>query len=913
MLLRAVPERAIGALFGGDGIGVLLSTHLAGLERPINAKSSDFQKKMSALRVALRRAIRDDVDRRTGERHRLNEVESVAERLCPPTFLSKGIFPALDAAFLETMEWSSDTTVCFKEEHVQRYAELVSELDPTVLVAWSITDKTWTPKKLRETVGNLTTLYVRQRYFGRPLADNHTHLNGIVDDEVVLAELILLHRVPEPEKEPAPAKAADQKAASPPPLIDIRLRRVRRLLKALIGLWKDTNGDEAKAPAEHESRLAAACVEDTNAVMDQAVVDWPTEEQGIVAEEATLNNRWLLRQLASAVVDHKMHQAWTWLFILLWRSYRSDACTETIRAVILLFIAEVMAFRRQLIMHGNGLRRFTTGYAFAPLRGKAMKREGWQDLSYRDAVHRTFASKEDKAEIKISAVHFEDVAKVTADFARTANERLQFLSGDETGAGDAGISSLDHWHFCLHFNRSGNSKSARRTALWKEAGTLKKTLGSSDKWNFGFLLRAGGAAPSASHHPAEFVRGLDVAGDETAWPIEVFAPMLRWVRAREKRKDLMEEICVPPKPLHLSVHAGEDYAHPLSGLRHVDETVVFCGMKEGDRLGHALALGIAPGDWLDRHGTVVMPVDEHVDNLVWAWHEAGKLASRPGLAWVSRVRSRLAERIGRFVQHVSWRADNPQPFKPACKALYEAWELRLNCPTLVLPSTNTEPVDRERLKLGAPDYQVLSKSVDGADPSSAVGLYMMRAKHEEDALKLSGKPIVTVRLAKPRHGHSTRAQRSLEKASAPDKANQMHDHDDAEDLQLMLALQDACLERYAKLGVSIEANPSSNVYIGQIETHSDHPIFRWAPPDEADLAKGAKFNLFSLRETQIAVTINTDDQGIIPTTLRMEYHLMHEAALERGYSEHLANHWIDRLQAIGSKHFQAAHWRKYED
>ncbi len=911
MLLRAVPERAIGALLGGDEVGVILSTHLASLKRPIDTKSPDFQRKMSDVRIDLRRAIRHDVDRRTGERHRLNEIESMAERLCPSTFLSKGVFPALDAAFLEIMEWR-DSTVCFKEEHVQRYAELISELDPTVLVAWTIAKKKSTQTELRKTVDSLTTLYVGPRYFNRPLADNHTHLNGIVDDEIVLAELILLHFVPKRKKEAAD-KVGVQKAASPPSLIDIRLRRVRRLLNALIGLWKNTDGDEARALMENERQLADSCLEDVNSVMEQAMVDWPTEEQGIVVEEDMLNNRWLLRQLASAVVGRKMHQAWTWLFILLWRTYQSIACTETVRAVIVLFIAEVMAFRRQLIMHGNGLRRFTTGYPFAPLRNQAMNREGWQNLSYRDAVHRTFASKGDTAEIKISAGNFQDVTKVTADFARIANERLHFLSPDETEDGDAGTSSLDHWHFCLHFNRSGKSHFARRAALWKEAGTLKETLGSSNKWNFGFPLRAAGAAASNSHHPAEFVRGLDVAGDETGWPIEVFAPMLRWVRARERRKDLMQETCVPPKPLHLSIHAGEDYAHPLSGLRHVDETVVFCGMKEGDRLGHALALGIAPDDWLDRHGTVVIPVDEHVDNLVWAWHEAGKLADEHDLALANRVRSRLAKRIERFVQHVSWRADSPQPFKPACRALYDAWELRRNCPTLVLPSSNTEPVDHERLKVGAPDYQVLSNSVDDPDPASAVGLYIMRAKRENDALKLSGKPVVMVRLTKPRHGHSSRAQRLLEDTSAPDTANQMHDHDDAEDLQLMLALQDACLERYADLGVSIEANPSSNVYIGQIDTHSDHPIFRWAPPDEAELKEGARFNLFSLRKKQIAVSINTDDQGIFPTTLRMEYHLMHEAALERGYAEQLADRWIDRLQAIGFDHFLAAHGRKYED
>ena len=55
------------------------------------------------------------------------------------------------------------------------------------------------------------------------------------------------------------------------------------------------------------------------------------------------------------------------------------------------------------------------------------------------------------------------------------------------------------------------------------------------------------------------------------------------------------------------------------------------------------------------------------------------------------------------------------------------------------------------------------------------------------------------------------------------------------------------------------------------------------------------------------VTINTDDPGVIPTTLRMEHQLMHEAAIDRGYTEQEADAWIEKLRKFGMDLFEAAH------
>jgi len=911
MLLRAVPERVLGALFGSELVAETLYRHLTvstSVQTP-----RDLAVALNNLRKQLTIAVLADVDQRTGRRHRTNEIEAIAQKLYPTNFLETKQFPLLDAVFEELMEWRG-SAVYFIPEHVQRYAELVSELDPTVLVAWRLAKST-DCTILRTTVAQTRTLFVGPLFFDVPYADNHSHLGGISGDDAVLSELVLFNQISNRNEienglnsEAADIREDDLSAQSNMR----RLNRVRRMLSAFVGLWKDVANDETAALAQHEMSLLDACRQDAKSIVECPTIDWPTENAGIVVASEIATNRWMLKEMAGAASGHDLQPAWIWLFMLLWRTYSSQEASTTVRSAVLLFITDVMVLRRQLIMDGQGLRRFTTGYPFSELRVAASKSKSWKQLSHREAARRTFARLGDKAELKISAGNFGEADPLTGQFAQIANERFHFMraQSDEQAASSTALSHLDHWHFCLHFNRSGKKgRYVRRQKLWEEARLLKNVLSSKAKWNLGPLLQGSEGELNDQRSPAHFVRALDVAGDETKWPIEVFAPMLRWVRHRELVKDIMGSSYVPPTKLHLSIHAGEDYAHPLSGLRHVDETVLFSEMIQGDRIGHGLALGIPPFEWFRRHGDVLLPVEEHVDNLIWAWKQAKDLVQIAKLDVAKSVLPRLEERIKRFLPYISWLTKSKEMGEPKLQDLYKAWEYRINCPTLILEQPKSLQIGSSNLPIGAPDYYILCASMLNPETNDAAGLYVQRAIAERDASKISGKPILTVRLTYPRHGYPSRAQLQLEK-SGPNNASQLHDHDDKDDLTLMSALQDWCIERYAQAGIAIETNPSSNVYIGQVETHSDHPIYRWYPPNIRDMDKGGKYNEFGLRTMRIPVTINTDDQGIIPTTLRMEYHLMHEAALDHGHPEPLAEDWIKDLRERGVQTFTDAHESK---
>jgi hypothetical protein len=901
MLYRSIPERAIGALLGGDLAASVLYSHLVEL-----SDSGMPKLKMADLRRDLRAAIQRDIDYRSGSVYRLNETSLSVESLCDTTLLDSGDIPQLNAAFDAILYFSGTGEVHFKDIHVQHYAQTVAELDPVVLVAWRLV--LWSETKgngkranIRKAVGGIDALFVPPRFDASPFADNHTHLAGVTGNELVLAQIVL--------GEPAIGAQPEHKDVLQ------RVRRIRRILESLTELWSANDDIDKKQINEWAEKVLPAVQDVGKDATPGAHIDWETLAKGIscIGEDHLQTcSRWLVLMLADSASKDRLQDAWMWLFIALWRTYRHDKIQNAARAIILFMIADIMVLRRQLLMDGSGLRRFTTKYFSSSLRDMAKDRMRWETSASKDAARRLFARRGDRAAIKVGldTLHKSWMPSLACD----ANDIIRVHEDDPFLDYQR---SRGHWHLCAHFNRV--TKEQPRSGLWELATTLRDDLYSDEPWplpklandNVGTVFKV---------FPSELIRGLDVVGDETRWPIERFAPMLRWLRSPEAAPmaPLRFPLGLGPNRatprLHLSIHAGEDYAHPLSGLRRVVETVDFCAMRAGDRLGHALALGIPPAEWLQRHGDAMLPLDEHVDNLVWTWHQATQLGE---LEVVKRVLPRLEARIARLLQHVSWypSQDVSLPLtEQHLRHLHEAWAMRKNCPYKALQQSSNSLIETQDLIIGAPDWSKIRAVQHFATIHTPEGLYVLRAASEGSSLMAVKKPAWQVRVAALRHGHITRRQRELEKpddaAIAAEREKPMpylHDHDDDDDLTFMLALQDVYIERYAELGLSIETNPSSNVYIGQLQTHCDHPIYRWNPPNQAHLEIGARFNQFGLRLKPIPVTINTDDPGMIPTTLRMEHHLMHEAAIDRGYTEQEADAWIEKLRQLGLKLFDAAH------
>lgn len=337
---------------------------------------------------------------------------------------------------------------------------------------------------------------------------------------------------------------------------------------------------------------------------------------------------------------------------------------------------------------------------------------------------------------------------------------------------------------------------------------------------------------------APFVVGLDVASMETDAPIEVFAPLLRAMRSPwpvppsrlpgQKRSALRD--------FGLAVHAGEEFRHLAEGIRRVVETIDFCGYRAGDRIGHALSLGIEPLSWAERWGRVaIVPCQVRLDDLVWMWE------ALDGDTRHTALRVRLPAEARSLFQRIYRR-----PF-PGMDVLSEAWRLRAEDPL------SYRELQTAQIPTLGPLRRHMRRSLECA----------LRDKAGE------GEKIWWDTLTDPEV--SALGAQALEVELKRDEMLALRD------------LQDVVLRRLVRERIAIEVNPSSNLSIGPFSRVAEHPIFRWAPLEGGDE---------SLRPI---VVVGSDDPAIFGSELVHEYALLFLAAEEHSRSQRVAARWLREL------------------
>ncbi len=138
------------------------------------------------------------------------------------------------------------------------------------------------------------------------------------------------------------------------------------------------------------------------------------------------------------------------------------------------------------------------------------------------------------------------------------------------------------------------------------------------------------------------IRGLDLCTDELGCPGWIFAPLFRYVReAAHSAAGYLNSLRYP---LRVTIHAGEDFVHLAGGLRRVDESLRYFGLREGDRLGHAIALGIDPKAWAEENGPILMTAEERLWDLVWMY----SFTLRQGIAFARDTLPQLEREANRL-------------------------------------------------------------------------------------------------------------------------------------------------------------------------------------------------------------------------------------------------------------------------
>jgi len=739
-------------------------------------------------------------------------------------------------------------------KHLKHWSALIAKVDPVWLLAIGYSDKL---KQESLQVAHVIKLAEQQCFAAFPkqfnqkqYADNHVHLGGNGNYTPALAEISLfLKNKPTafnsgtttgPKLAEFTKYASGERDTNELPVLTKLL-----FTDLLETLRKPEQTSQSHRPKIYWKRPGLWVIPDESAaelLATQAINNDVAKllDAAVNCCSQDSNKMWLL--MATALIHH---------------ANTNEPCDHWLYKLSA-YITANNILRSMMISSGVGLTSFVEHFGFKARQGND------QIIPYGVHSYNSDFDKNTLREFKI--LDSQVTAKALARYG------LDFVKKD----------IYSNKQFTFHFSRTlkddskshDNRYTSKRAELLKSLRNLQKTFSSSALQQHEYLQLGNKKVPKLNL--LALTRGIDVAGNENDLPIEVFAPTIRLLRAGLFYPDHKE--FTPQRKLHLSIHAGEDFSHLLTGLRTIDETVEFCDYQTNDRIGHALALGVNVKQWAKRQQRAYVPVSSHLDNLVWAHQYAIEvIKTAPQFYAVLAI---LERKIARWSHHLFGKEVSKH-------TLFEAWSLRQNCPEYFDTELKNSS---EETKAWLPDSQSNLKRKDNA----AVKLWQeytdkgIKKQNEQDAEK-----NISIYFGD----------------NAPPFINDEYSEVvDNSELNFYEALQDYLIEKYSAKGIIIEACPTSNIYIGRFKCYSEHPIFRWYPVDSHSLNKGEKFNLFGIRKGPITVCVNTDDAGLMPTTIENEHRILKETAISHfNIGSETAECWIDRLRVIGVETFKSNH------
>lgn len=387
---------------------------------------------------------------------------------------------------------------------------------------------------------------------------------------------------------------------------------------------------------------------------------------------------------------------------------------------------------------------------------------------------------------------------------------------------------------------------------------------------------------------AKRIYGIDACSPEIVCRPEIFAQAYRYLKNHTPKKKYTQS-GFPCINLMATYHVGEDFLDIADGLRAIDEAISYLNLRCGDRLGHALALGVDVDEWYcGKSYRILISKQEYMDNLVWLYSKFRKY----NITDAVDAQTYIEKRFGEYFQEVYINNIATQEYEDTIyqaqeyyrgrrqdhgyrhtsisfgiNEYYNAWKLRGDNPQLYKAGyfvkekcQMDEWDDYAENKLFPQNYAIRY------NPAAA---FLYRTYHYNRRVREIGAEMVEVRVL-PCMVHAVKR------------------------------VQQLMQREISALGIAIETNPSSNYLIGSFRRYDRHPIVTW-------YNNGLTYDETALKSCpQIPVSINTDDQGVFATYLENEYAYMALAMEkhvneqgERTYNRALILQWLDNIRKMG--------------
>jgi len=387
---------------------------------------------------------------------------------------------------------------------------------------------------------------------------------------------------------------------------------------------------------------------------------------------------------------------------------------------------------------------------------------------------------------------------------------------------------------------------------------------------------------------ASRIRGIDAASQEIGCRPEVFGTCFRYLRNHVVSYYSADSSLKNLPQLHTTYHVGEDFLDVADGLRAIDEAIEFLRLNCGDRLGHAIALGIDVQDWYSKkNNKVVLTQQDYLDNIVWIYRKLIDL----NVDGTAAFRSWLEKEFDLMFQQIYSKNISSVEVRDIIRNANESQKT----------VSSYVPLTNSAIQFGLNHYYQAWR-LRGDDPE----LYRQGYFDWND----NGSLFSQARITK-------RSKMALEMRSVPEAfiLNYMYHFntsiriDGSRMIEVNISpmyidgvskLQKAMQRLISAKGISVETNPSSNYHISTFKDYTHHPIFNF-------YNKNLTYDPDKLSECpQLSVSINTDDMGVFSTSLENEYSLLayakeHEkdCADRQIYSKSMVYSWLNDVRKMG--------------
>lgn len=361
----------------------------------------------------------------------------------------------------------------------------------------------------------------------------------------------------------------------------------------------------------------------------------------------------------------------------------------------------------------------------------------------------------------------------------------------------------------------------------------------------------------------EYVVGIDAASDENAMEPWMFAPVYNSMRSRNVSKPIrvqnskMLKYCAIQN-IGFTYHVGEDFRHIISGLRHIDEVIEQFHYKPGDRLGHAIALGIDIDKWGSDNEAVPLTVLEYMENLLWMWG----INVYEGIDLPVQL-EKIEEKILTIAGSIYSCAETI-----TVRMLYEAYQMKFSKEHIKI----LEKQEKKFVITGKNQEDLPERMQSHGKKMYPDFCYYCSNTETEDSHWTAEKLLCTnyCPVFEEKYNRVTLV-------CVPEN-----------EIKTYKRLQEYLIEKVEQRGIYVETNPTSNLTIGEFSNFKEHPIFRMNTLKN-NIEKGH----------HVMVTINSDDPAVFQTNVENELAYIYYAAEHAGVAKEDILNWIDRIRENG--------------